>query len=319
MINNNIILHGINEINEDGYLNRFKTDLKNHLSEKGKSISQYLNGQEIRFIILGEVKISLESNDDIFCMIYYGDFQYDFKVIKNNEELILNPIYNELELLKIKGARFNPTLVRILLKGSNIKLKYLKGLYKLPSESDYPKLKYLAFGTSITQGHKAILPDLTYPNIIANNINFDLLNYGMSGCCFLEKEICDFIADTNCDLYTLCLSVNMVGNNYTVLEFEKRLKYLLEKLKGKKVVLMSILTNYRDVNIDRLKGDLKITNEYRLVLEKYSILYSFPFLDGTKALSFNNLTYDLLHPGNYGMIEIAYNLLKKIKLYSLID
>src|SRR5690606_37447052 len=75
--------------------------------------------------------------------------------------------------------RFHPNCLRILFKESLI-LKSIEGDYHIPTLDDMPKKKYLAYGTSITQGRNSFTPDLTYPQLIAFQLGYDVTNLGMS-------------------------------------------------------------------------------------------------------------------------------------------
>lgn len=320
----NIEFHNIYEIIEEkNYtrLYRFPANLISGLESSGE-VREVLHGCEIRFVLEGEAEIELISlsGNNSSVVIYYGDYQdQPYTVSTSGTKIKLSLPFNVdwLDTINKTKHRFNPRLVRIVLY-EKIAFVNLTGTYSYPTENDYPKLKMLSYGTSITQGRRSFYPDINYPQIFAERVGYDLDNLAMSGSCFIEPSYVDFLLDRKYDLITLCLSTNMLGKGYLPEVFAERVEYLFKKIKETNpdaiVFAISILTSYRDLEL--IKTDVTNTNNrhiYRNILKDLSEEYDFNYIGGDSLLKHYHLTYDLLHPGHYGMIEIAENL---IRLYN---
>lgn len=322
MIKDSIYFHNINEIEEtnDGLLlHRIPKEVRNHLSDKGKNVSLTHHGSELRFFLLGEVSVTLSSTqENAEVLIYYGDHQDTSVMIHGNTTIQLKQKYDKtvIESLSLKRGRFHPSVVRIMLK-ENIKLHEIKGDYRLPKEDEMPMKRLLSYGTSITQGRVALMPDLNYPGILGNQLKVDVSNYGMSGCCYIEKEMVDFILSETYDYITLELSVNMIGDGYPKEVFKERVAYLMNQIKRLQpnaiVIVITVLDNWRLIGIDQNRGNQTDVIAFREILMALSNdLPNVIQIRGEEIMSFHQLSYDLIHPSNQGMIEIAYHILKKV-------
>lgn len=323
MIIDQMCFHGINAIEKQSsgwLLHRFSLEVLPYLSDKGASVSKHHHGSEIRFMVQKDATLRLSSLDgNAQAMVYYGDFQ-ERRIALTQEpvSIHLEPPFSdeELAIISPQKYRFHPLMVRVILQGENIMYHGIEGKVRPPKNGELPTRKLLSYGTSITQGHKALLPDLTFVNQLAWRLRADAINMGMSGSAYLEKEMADFIAQTyDADIITLCLSVNLLSLGASIETFFQRADYFIRTLHEKNIhapiVCISILTNYRDASIDRSKGTKADQNAYRDVLKQIVNQHDNVFyLDGTDLLSFENLSADLLHPGHYGMIEIAENIAK---------
>jgi lysophospholipase L1-like esterase len=332
MIYQNLWLHNINEVEEaDGkhILHRFPRQVRENLESNGKTSTDYA-AVEIRFIIRGKVTIGLSTispENESQVIIFYGDNQYESRrVTYQGIRLDLDLIYSKdsRDKIPIQGYRFSPDLVRIQLFG-HISLDEVSGApdfgdYTQSSLASFPAKKYLAYGTSITQSKKALSPDLNFPGILGALTGYDVYNYGMSGRCYLEDAIIDFLSSEPYDFITLCLSVNMIARGDSAEKFRERTDKLLAALSRKNpnapIFLISVMANWRDLGMakDESKGDHADCEAYRDVLRALGQKYPrCSFIDGRKVVSYANLTTDFTHPGDYGMIEIAYNLYEAFK------
>ncbi|GHV51539.1 hypothetical protein AGMMS49579_07080 [Spirochaetia bacterium] len=333
MIYRNLWLHNINEVEEtEGkhILHRFPRMVRENLESDGKTSTDYA-AVEIRFVIQGKVRIKLStvSPEDISqVIIFYGENQYvAHPVPYQGITLELDLIYSKdfREKIPARGYRFSPDLVRIQLFG-HISLDEVSpdnpdfGNYTLPDAAAFPAKKYLAYGTSITQSKLALLPDLNYPSILGRLTGYDVYNYGMSGRCYLEDAIIDFLSAEPYDFITLCLSVNMIARGDSTEKFKQRADKLLGALRKKNprspMLLIGIPTNWRDLGMTKegSLGDHTACEAYREALQSLEGKYPLcSYVDGRNIVSYTNLTTDFTHPGDYGMIEIAYNLYEAFK------
>lgn len=339
MIYKDLLLQGFEEVKKiDGkegvLLQRVPRDIRKTFEENTNTMLKKPAGNEIRFVPLEKtIKISLASYLDEYdeqgtvACVYYGDFQD--RVYSIGEE----PVEIEINLPEMitkyyeSGLPFiyNPKVVRIMLRHGNVHLVDIKGKTRVPRKGEIPKNTMLSYGTSITHGSTATLPSLSYAKLTAWRLKMDSINLGVAGTAVCENEMADYIADRNdWDILTLCLSVNMLNLAYTAEEFYSRAYYMVntisEKHPDKKIFCISIIKSYHDVGI--IKEEVKSVstpNKYRNALQDIvekinskNVIY----IDGMNLLdNYNGMTTGILHPGDYGMIDISNSLYKKIKEY----
>jgi len=211
-----------------------------------------------------------------------------------------------------------------MLKGGPVRLIGIEGSSIRPPENhDLPKLKMLAYGTSITQGAAATAPHLTYVSQTARRLGADVINLGSGGSAHCEPAIADYIAKrTDWNICVLCLSVNMIGASFSVKEFTDRTNYMINKIARESaqrhVFCISILPHFRDFAQEAIANpDNHLPNQFRRSLErtvKAQQNDNVHFIEGTDLMPhLDGLSVDLIHPGDYGMIEIAENLANKIR------
>lgn len=315
---NNLYLHNLyaTPTDQEYLLHKFPSTLISKLSTKGQPNAYSLHGSEIRFTILGLVEIEFHALNTAQILVYYGDYQGEYYQFTGDFTLKLEPKFDEDGIRRLSDKhRYTPDLVRIILK-ETMTLKRIHGKYQSPDVSTFPKQRYLAYGTSISQGRNGLTPDMNYPSIVAETLGYELFNYSMSGSAYIEPELVDFMCSTPFDLITLELSVNLLGDGYSVDVFKSRLSYLLEQISIKQpqaqVIGITILDNWRKVGFDQNRGTQQDVIKYREAFKALMASYpQFSLLNGEDTLKFHHLSADLIHPSQYGMIEIAQNILKK--------
>jgi len=193
---------------------------------------------------------------------------------------------------------------------------------RLPKENELPKLKHLAYGTSITQGYFASSHSLCYAYLTADALGADLTNFGCSGNAYCEPELGDYLADLDYDFATFELSVNMFNGGLTLEEYSDRIscfiKKIADKSKGRPIFCISFFPYYYDIGIrhpDRNpKGDPDMFRDALKDIVSSLNLPNFYFISGKELMpDFTGLCADLLHPSNKGMAEIANNLISFMK------
>ncbi|NQW18416.1 MAG: GDSL family lipase [Chloroflexi bacterium] len=73
--------------------------------------------------------------------------------------------------------------------------------------------KWITYGSSITHCRAADSPTLTWPSIVARTRGYDLTCLGFGGQCHLDPLIARVIRDRDADLISLCLGINIYGND----------------------------------------------------------------------------------------------------------
>ena len=205
---------------------------------------------------------------------------------------------------------FKPQVCRVLFRGEPTIFLGVEGELRVPEPGEVPPVHLLAYGTSITQGVGSSHQHTGYVHLAARELGWDVTNLGSGGSALCDHAISDYMAQlSGWDAAFLCISVNMVGHEFPVETFVERATYMLEKLTatGKPVLCMSILPHFADY-IPGLRQDL--SRQYREVLPQLCQRFEgVHFVAGSDMLmDVGDLTADVLHPSDYGMMKIARNL-----------
>lgn len=332
MIWKNIEFHNVEELEKDDVrsglkLQRFPQMVRKNL-ERGRIAAMCSCGCEIRFVTDSyNVRISLSvqnADDDI--LIFRGNF---FNSIHHVREGIVTTICIDVperfdlvlpDCLKVGG--FSPNVWRVFTGRNNAIFHEINTFdYELrpPVSSETPKIKWLAYGSSITQGVGATNVYNTYVQRVASKLGVDVFNLGLSGACFCEKEIADFFANRNdWDFATLEIGVNM-RNLFDAQEFKKRAVYLIDRIismhKDKTVVLITVFPNYANYLIDpdeTSAKDISFSQVLRDIVKQknHSNLH---LIEGKDILTdFTTLNADLIHPSDAGHALMGDNLAKRL-------
>jgi len=311
-------------------LQRIPEKVRLQLGPESQSIYKKAACGEIRFVSdFKPVRITLASYEgDSKAMLYYGDFKAgEYIITREAIEINIempNPNFISREDFDDSTYPFSVSVCRLIISGNEIQLINIEGeAIRPPKANEVPKLKYLAYGTSITQGINATSPDLTYVKQVAWRLGTDVINLGAAGSAYCEKEIADYIASRkDWDLASFCISANMLNQGVSAEDFFHAAEYFIYTVAKsnptKPIICISLFTGFSDLGYVWPDRKPKATsNEYRNVLKrivdsyKLSNLY---YVDGTQLLkSHYGLSQDLLHPSNNGMIEIGENLSNFIK------
>lgn len=322
-------LHGIVEL-VDVRGRKVFSRFPQHVNEAiGHTTAYQLNCTEIRLVPLSDCFITLESMGHRHMskvMVYYGDYAYPEEFLFTKEVTI------PIQLMKINGnplpkslerpLDFSSSVVRIMISSENVLIKTISGQYRLPTKDEVPILKMMAYGTSITQGYYPTSVDLTYPNLVAREMGADLVNFGLAGNAKCEKEVTDFLKTSGkYDIILLELSVNMLMMGFSAEQFKERAEYLISELKTHqpkaKIMCLGVLPFYGDYGIvgprDVMVSDPQTyRNILKEIVESFNSI-NITYLDPLKACSIGDMSSDLIHPGNIGMIKIAQYILKHFK------
>lgn len=162
---------------------------------------------------------------------------------------------------------------------------------------------------------------MSYPWILGRNLHMDSYNYALSGKCLCEDEVVEFMAQSNqYDIITIEASVNMISLGYHEDEYYRRLKQMLQILrkyqKDSLIVCIDILPYWADYGFENpqqtsISNSNKYKEKLRLVIEELKDS-NIIRVDAHNCISVRNLSSDLIHPTNQGMIELGYNLSKEI-------
>lgn len=330
MIYNNIELINYEEVisipgRPGVLLQRILESVRVKLREESQRLYRQSACGEIRFVSdFKPVKVTLASfGGSSKALLYFGDFQVGEYIINNEPTEInietINPRFISSGTFDDSSYPFLVGVWRLILSGNEIHLIDVEGTtLRPPKPEEVPKLKYLAYGTSITQGVNATSPDLTYVKQVGWRIGSDVINLGVAGSAYCEKAIADYIATRNdWDFASLCISVNMFNQGMSAKEFYDVANYMACTIAKnnltKPVICIGLFTTFADLGLVWTDRNPKATaNEYRTTLKNIvegSGLSNLYYIDGRELLtSLYGLSHDLLHPGNNGMIEIGQKL-----------
>lgn len=257
-------------------LQRIPEKVRLQLRPESQSIYKKAACGEIRFVSnFKPVKITLASYEgDSKLLLYFGDFQAGEYIITEK------PIEINIEIPSPKFISrkdfddsiypFSVAVCRLIISGNEIHLIDIEGeTMRPPKANEVPKLKYLAYGTSITQGINATSPDLTYVKQVAWRLGTDVINLGASGSAYCEKEIADYIASRkDWDFASFCISINMLNQGVSAEVFFQAAEYFIYKVAKsnptKPIICISLFTSFPDLGYIWPDRKPKATsNEYR--------------------------------------------------------
>jgi len=180
--------------------------------------------------------------------------------------------------------------------------------------------KWITYGSSISQCRTADSPTKTWPAIVARTRGYDLRCLGFGGQCHLDPMIARVIRDSEADLISMCLGINIYGsgslNQRTfypgILGF---VQIVREKHPATPIVLISPIyspgreTELNDVgfSLKHMRDEVKRAYETLKAHGDENITYvnGLDVFGSDKA----HLLPDDLHPNNEGYGIMASNLL----------
>lgn len=254
--------------------------------------------------------------------LYFGDFKVnEFILDQEPMPIRIEPLHpwllNRQEIV-LDAPAFSVQVCRLILHGNEIHLHDIHGDVRPPRADEIPERKYLAYGTSITYGINASMPDITYVRQVGRRMGMDVLNLGAAGAANCEKELADYIAARNdWDIASLCISINMLNQGKTISEFQSKASYMVRTIAknnpDKPVICIGLFPNFADFGLSWPERSPQATSQqYRDALREVaaqSNLANLHYVDGSELLTrIEGLSHDLLHPGDFGMIEIGEKL-----------
>jgi len=335
MIHQNVELHNVAEITpyDDGVaLQRVPESLRQHLNEGAQFKVMQPGSGEIRFALdrgaNASVTLSTVPNDnwgeETAVTVFFGDYRHDMVTIGPDPVTIeigwndrLLTCYDEV--VKIPHT-FSPNVVRLMMRGAQVVFHHATGGgVRPPKRGELPGTRYLAYGTSITHGSAASAPYLSYAAQTARHLGAELLNFGVGGACYAEKEFADYFASRNdWDIASLGLSVNMMG--FEEDEFTRRIRYMVHTVAGahpdKPVGCITLYPYFGDLELIEVHSPAK-AERFRQILR--DAVHDCPtpnahLIEGPEILqTFTGHTTDLIHPSDDGMIEMGRNLAVKLR------
>ena len=334
MIYGNVELHNIDEVVEVGdggpvRLQRTPEAVRLKLNKFAREKVLSPANAEIRFVCEGpSVRLTLSSKGQTDASIFYGPFQGKQSLVIGREPQVVELHAQADRLARMPGEHgkamaFSPKVCRIMLRGASLRIHKIEGDVRPPAAGEVPALRYLAYGTSITHGSAATGPHLTYVAQVARRLNADLINLGLGGAAYCEFELSDYIAARkDWHFATLELSVNMISAGFSLDDFYERVSYMVNTVAGsdtsRPVACITIYPHHRDLSDSFNDADQNGSpEEYRQKLRDAVAACPHPnvhLFEGPYILQeIGDLTTDLLHPADNGMIQMGENLARKLE------
>lgn len=305
--------------NDPRELRRVPTPVAKHLNVAARERVRRPVGSEIRFVPTGDdpVRVTLSASEETVVRPFWGQFQ-DPELLEidgspTTIDLTPPPALGDLDPTAAPAAddAFDPRVCRLRFEPwSRVALHNVRGPCRPPTNAEIPARRYLAYGTSITEGAAASATHLTYVSRVARELGVDPVNLGMSGSAYCEPAVADHIAGRDdWDVATLSLSVNMANRGFTVEQFRDRARNLVttvaEAHPDKSVACVTLFPYHADLQRD---GDRERARDYRDALTsvvEHCSAGDVTLVDGADLTPATGLTTDLLHPGDAGMEAIA--------------
>jgi hypothetical protein len=339
MIYENVELHNVAEVKplDDGSgvaLQRVPESVRSVLNDCAKRQMQRPGGAEIRFFSEGdtcELTLSCGLADgwkEVHVVPFFGAYQHSesFKVGREKQtiRLTMSDRLRQTDPKYLDDSTFSHNVWRFMCWGGQVQLHTIEGEgIRPPKPQELPSVRLLTYGTSITHGHCSSGPHLNYAGQTARALGADLINLGSCGSAYCEAELSDYIAARDdWDIATLALSVNM--RHFALDEFYTRVSYMVNTVSGanldRPVACITLWPFFDDMPDDEGKpreGAVARPETFRQLLRDAVSACPNPnvhLLEGPELMTdTTGLTDDLIHPGDYGMMEMGLNLAAALK------
>jgi len=304
--------------------------VRSDVNEMARERLRHPTGSEIRFVPddeATEVEVTLSAPEPATVRTFWGSFQ-PWEPIEIGPEpttLTLSIPDRLRTLTTTEGTgRFHPHVCRIRFERFHpIALHGVPDDCRPPEVDELPDTRYLAYGTSITEGAAASASHTDYVTHAARACGFDALNLGCSGSAYCETAMANHIAERNdWDVATLALSVNMANTGgFHPDEFTDRAEPFVDTIASahpdKPVVCITLFPYFDDLTDT---GDQEHATAYRTALRdvvEESTHTNLALVEGPDLLPPSGLGADLLHPGDHGMAAIGSNLQRYLQMECL--
>lgn len=334
MRHDDIEFHNVAELVDESdelLLQRVPERVRTELNDGAQTRMRHPAGVELRFVPDGTVTLTLSTvpqprGEESLVRVFWGPIQgYETFVVgpePTTIEVEFPDKLAEIDPGELEPLAYDPRVCRLLLpgdhRGAHVRYHGVEGDVRPPATGEVPDCRYLAYGTSITEGEAPVAEHLTYVNQTARRLGVDPLNLGSCGTAYCDPAMADYIAARgDWDVATLALSVNMVGT-FSVDEFRERAAYMVETVAeadpSRPVACITIYRNAQDVCGDEAAA--RRCEQFRDALR--DVVASVPhdnvhLFEGPEILpDVGGLTTDLVHPGDDAMIRMGENLAAKL-------
>jgi lysophospholipase L1-like esterase len=301
------------------------------LNDTARDRVRHPTGGELRFVPADddtEIEVTLSAPEPTRVRVFWGPFQpwEPTELGPGVETLTLSvpervaDLTSETDADTDLGGRFDPRVCRLRFERfTPVALHDVTGDCRPPGGDELPGTRYLAYGTSITEGATSSAPQTNYVAEVSRSCGYDALNLGCSGSAYCEAAMAEHIAGRDdWDVATLALSVNMANTGgFPVEEFEARAERFVDTVAAahpdKPVVCITLFPYFDDLTA---AGDADRAGAYRQTLREIvreSPHDNLSLVEGKELLPVSGLAADLLHPGDAGMRAIGDSLARRLQ------
>ena len=337
IIHDNILFNNVEELvpTRNGMrICRFKEDVRLKMNERAKRIALFSDGCELRFVssanymvlklkatLSGKSVFTGHAKATVMCGDYYNKTVEIFEGAETTVILERAQEFYNMPDSFFEGNTFDKNVWRIYLSDGQFEYCGIETYgeeIRPPEPSEMPKETILSYGSSISHGLISSDNTQSYVNTFARLMEMDVLVKGLSGSCFVEKEIADSFAENdNWDYALLEIATNTMVALKTE-EFEKRFNYFADKLyaTGKKLIFVTIPLQRAHFLDESCPGYEALRAFNKIIVDKCAQLdpERVFLVDGTKLVKKTNyLTMDRIHPSTAGHIDMGYNLYNMVK------
>jgi lysophospholipase L1-like esterase len=323
-----VSLHNVAELGPPDWadgasqLHRVPRSLGEQLNVMGRDRLRDPTGCEVRFVPDGEepVEVTLSAKGGTTVHTFWGEFQ-SVSPVDVGQEPTTHEFSVPERIQKLDAdetGAFDPRVCRLRFDAwGPVAVHDVSGPARPPEPEEVPDRRYLAYGTSITEGAVSD-PHLGYVSRAAGHLGVDPLNLGMAGSAYCEPAMADHLAGRDdWDLATVAVSVNMANRGFTVEQFRERAEHLLDTVAGahpdKPVVAITLFPYHMDLvasdDADRAAAYRRELREAVAALPHDNL----SLVEGPELMTTTGLMDDVLHPGDDGMIQIGRHLAEELE------
>ncbi len=305
---------------------RFPRELRAVLNRDAPGVPLDMAGVELRFVVDGcrAVRVALAAPmGDALVHVFCGDHGHRDVLIPSGTTHVLQ-LEPQIWLTKVPrkellAGSFAPEVWRIQINGgplSYLGIETFGAAIRPPRLDETPKLRYLAYGSSITHATAD-----GYPHQAAKRLGLDVLNKGLSGSCHCEPEMAEHLASVETwDIATLELGVNM-RQRFTPEEFAQRTQHLITRLHSEKPQApLFVITHFTNRDHFDTSPEHALTRERQQAFDTIlrELVAGMPgqnihLIEGREILpTLAGLTADLLHPDRHGHVIMGENLARHL-------
>jgi len=321
-----VSLHNVAELGPPDWadgasqLHRVPRSVGEQVNVMGRGRLRDPTGCELRFVPEGEdatVEVTLSAKGGTTVHTFWGEFQsvnpVDVGQEPTTHEFSVPERVRKLNVPDDELGAYDPRVCRLRFDAwGPVAIHDVSGPARPPEAGEIPDRRYLAYGTSITEGAVSD-PHLGYVSRAAGHLGVDPLNLGMAGSAYCEPAMADYLAGRDdWDLATIAISVNMANRGFTVDQFRERAEHLLDTVAGAHPTKPVVAVTLFPYHMDLVAGDdaERAVAYRREVREAVAALPhdNLSLVEGGDLLDTTGLMDDILHPGDDGMIQIGRRL-----------
>ncbi len=281
---------------------------------KGRFYGYRAIGSELRFKTSAKFfDITFESvKESAAIYLFFGDYMDKKYIMPSNQTITLHIEINE-KFLKYSSAlpksSFSPKVIRFVIGYSEyIKFKGINTFgheIMSPNSNKIPNKTLLIYGSSISHGGQALDYIDSYAFLLSRLLNINVLNKSIPGSCQAESIMIDYLKSIQSSATFALFGVNIL-NLYDINEYKEHIKYIIDNLTYN-LYLTSILNNHYLLDKEEQSKLIK----FRDIAKNIGFAN---YIEPSNLVDMTSLTTDLLHPSNYGQLQIALALKEIIKI-----